>query len=84
MSSVVAFIVVLFLVLLALFLYRRRKAKKQDPESIPMTTEPKKTETIKAISDITIKERIGGGNFGDVYRGLWNVTSYIFLMFLKK
>jgi hypothetical protein len=37
----------------------------------------------KPITNIEIGERLGGGAFADVYRGIWNVKLF-FLMFLKK
>ena len=26
------------------------------------------------LKDVIVQDRIGGGNFGDVYRGTWQVT----------
>ena len=35
------------------------------------------------VSDIEIKERLGGGQFGDVYRGVWQGTTAVALKKLK-
>ena len=32
-------------------------------------------DTVKTLKDIDIQERLGGGNFGDVYRGIWQVIT---------
>jgi hypothetical protein len=57
--------------LIVLFLIWRRRNKKE--EATPEVA----METIKKdrfqLSDIEIHNRLGGGNFGDVYKGLWRV-----------
>ena len=35
------------------------------------------------MTDIEIQHRIGGGNFGEVYRGLWQDTTVVALKKLK-
>jgi hypothetical protein len=35
------------------------------------------------IKNVTIIERLGGGNFGDVYRGLWQGVTPVALKHLK-
>ena len=79
-ASVGGFIVIAVLAVI-LFIIMRRKRDKSNT-SVAMET----VDSIKSIvSDIVIKERIGGGNFGDVYRGLWNVNkNTIFLNVLYK
>ena len=58
--------------LLFVFL-RRRKQKKEDENLIAM--EPRKKDRYK-ITDIEIQEKLGAGNFGEVYKGLWKVTKF--------
>jgi hypothetical protein len=68
----------LCIALIAFLVIRRRNRKsiKNTPEKapedpIPMQTiiEPK----ITKITDITVKKRLGGGHFSDVYQGEWQV-----------
>ena len=39
---------------------------------------------VKKITDIEVLERLGGGQFSDVYRGLWMGTTVVALKQLKK
>ena len=44
---------------------------------------PKSTSSmfdVKTVSDIELLERLGGGQFGDVYRGLWMVLFPILIL----
>jgi hypothetical protein len=36
------------------------------------------------LTNITIQQRIGGGNFGEVYRGLWFVSDVIIISYSKQ
>jgi len=40
-------------------------------------------DTMATVENIEIKERLGGGNFGDVWRGLWNGQTEVALKSLK-
>ena len=80
----IGLVVLVALVIAAfIFLRRRQRRKPKEPESepepesnlLPMAPVKQAEPPVKSImSNIDIKERIGGGNFGDVYRGLWNVN----------
>lgn len=37
----------------------------------------------KPMDDVTVMERLGGGNFGDVYKGIWAGTTLVALKRLK-
>ena len=54
---------------------------------VPIVATPnkKKIEPVKAImSDIVLKEKIGGGNFGEVYLGLWHVRKFTIILISQK
>jgi hypothetical protein len=60
------------------FLYWRKKnATETSAELIPLQS------NWKTITDIKILERLGGGNFGEVYRGIWQSTTFVALKKLK-
>jgi hypothetical protein len=66
----------ILLVTVALFLFLRRRkqpASNMELEVIGM----------KDIKDIVIRERVGGGHFADVYRGMWNGVTPVALKKLK-
>jgi exopolysaccharide biosynthesis predicted pyruvyltransferase EpsI len=65
------------------FLIKRRKNNKKAGGDVELSASVKKTdelESIPVVKNVKIKERLGGGNFGDVYRGEWKgaqVTSIL-------
>jgi serine/threonine protein kinase len=52
-----------------IFLFMRRKRAVKDTQSLGLNEMES-----DAITNVEIGERIGGGNFGDVYKGTWNRT----------
>ncbi len=65
-TVVVGVIGIAIITLLALLLVRRRRGETSRGESSLV-----QLGDLKSIQEVTIKERLGGGNFGDVYKGHW-------------
>ena len=51
---------------------------------IPQSPSSSSVLDVKKITDIEVLERLGGGQFSDVYRGLWMGTTVVALKQLKK
>lgn len=75
---VVALVVVIAGLLIGIIIYRKRAKeatkrphKKSHDEDVEMVKIPHE----KVIKGVTIKDRLGGGNFGDVFRGDWRVEN---------
>lgn len=72
----ILFLIAIFL--LIIFIFFRRKKQEQTTELSLQTDK---------IENIIIKQRIGGGNFGDVYLGMWNyvkgLIKFVFFYFLQ-
>ena len=43
------------------------------PKIVNVVTRNQRSLKSQFLSNIEINQRIGGGNFGDVYRGVWRV-----------
>lgn len=71
-SAVGAFL----LINLAVAIFIRRAYKKRKLQYIEIPTVP----PIPMIKDVTVMERLGGGQFGEVYRGVVQVHKYLILM----
>ena len=69
----------------ALFiLAKRRRNNKPPKDDVPLesvitttTSAPVVAPVVTEIKDVEVKVRLGGGNFGDVYQGVWQVKNYI-------
>jgi serine/threonine protein kinase len=71
---VISALLLLTIAIIVVMIIRRRRSKTEsEPESsnssVPLQP------IADNLQDITIEERLGGGNFGDVYRGTWQVTT---------
>lgn len=64
-----ALLLLTFVVLLVFFI-KRRKSQSNPGSSFPLQHIADDT-----LHNVTVEERLGGGNFGDVYRGTWQVTT---------
>jgi predicted Ser/Thr protein kinase len=49
-----------------------KKAKKKEA-SLEMSV----VETMHTIKEVTVKEKLGSGNFGEVYKGEWKVKKIL-------
>jgi len=65
--------VILLLGLLALCLYGILRRRKHDPSATPLLGGGSQDSHI-GLGDIILGERIGKGNFGEVYKGFWHGT----------
>ena len=77
-AGYIALIVIVIAVVIAaiagIVFWRIKKAKQsneEEPSSLPMSRINSKMEA--NLTDIEVKERLGGGNFSEVYRGIWQV-----------
>eukprot|EP01114_Cavostelium_apophysatum_P001543 TRINITY_DN1133_c0_g1_i3.p1 TRINITY_DN1133_c0_g1~~TRINITY_DN1133_c0_g1_i3.p1 ORF type:complete len:1385 (+),score=262.55 TRINITY_DN1133_c0_g1_i3:75-4229(+) len=74
-------------VLVALLIMRSRKRKalktKADLELNPLPDQTPKINWQQGLKNIQIHERLGGGNFGDVYKGEWNGATAIALKMVR-
>ncbi len=71
-------VVLLLVGVLAVVLLRRRKNSESGRSEIPMRPTASASSTIsdfKSLKNVKVMNRLGGGNFGDVYKGVWNVRS---------
>eukprot|EP01118_Nematostelium_gracile_P008547 TRINITY_DN2831_c0_g1_i3.p1 TRINITY_DN2831_c0_g1~~TRINITY_DN2831_c0_g1_i3.p1 ORF type:complete len:664 (-),score=133.62 TRINITY_DN2831_c0_g1_i3:48-2039(-) len=66
-GSVGGFFFLLVAILIAIFIVRRRKRVNNDDNEIPLSSEPPKS----LLVGIEVKEKLGSGNFGEVYRGIY-------------
>lgn len=71
-------VVVLCLIIIVVFILLRLKRARDRHEDIPLSH---KVKNIKG--KITVQEKLGGGNFGEVYKGIWNDTTPVALKQLK-
>lgn len=62
-------------IIIVVLILRRRKSD-GSPEGINM-------QPLNDLQDIVIQERLGGGHYGDVYRGTWLGTTAVALKKLK-
>ena len=69
----------IIVIVIAFFLLRERKRK----NSTLVSRNSISLETRFQIKDIQIQNRLGGGNFGEVYRGLWKSITPVALKKLK-
>ena len=68
--------------LILVFWFRREKAISLEKKNVRILVHSIQLEN-NDLEGIEIKERLGGGNFGDVYRGIWDGTAEIALEELK-
>ena len=70
----------------ALFILAKRRRNNKPPpkDDVPLesvitttTSAPVVAPVVTEIKDVEVKVRLGGGNFGDVYQGVWQVKNYI-------
>eukprot|EP00027_Filamoeba_sp_ATCC50430_P000325 CAMPEP_0168555594 /NCGR_PEP_ID=MMETSP0413-20121227/8422_1 /TAXON_ID=136452 /ORGANISM="Filamoeba nolandi, Strain NC-AS-23-1" /LENGTH=763 /DNA_ID=CAMNT_0008586463 /DNA_START=44 /DNA_END=2335 /DNA_ORIENTATION=- len=57
--------------------------KQSEQYTISISMGSIQTDSSIAISNIEIKEKLGGGNFGEVFKGIWNGTTPVALKKLK-
>ena len=77
-GSVVGGIFLIGILILIIFLRRKRTFKKLPKQRNLTNSIELKSSVDKMILNIKIGERIGGGAFSDVYKGQWNVNKYTF------
>ena len=66
-----------------IFLKKRKPLQKEDKpvKKRDLTSSIElKSSVNKTITNIKIGERLGGGAFSDVYKGLWNVNKFVFIV----
>lgn len=60
----------ILLIVIAFLAFKRYKNRTQNDSNNEITMKF----LGKELQDIVVLERLGGGRFGDVYRGMWNVN----------
>eukprot|EP01114_Cavostelium_apophysatum_P007503 TRINITY_DN1960_c0_g1_i7.p1 TRINITY_DN1960_c0_g1~~TRINITY_DN1960_c0_g1_i7.p1 ORF type:complete len:2023 (-),score=364.09 TRINITY_DN1960_c0_g1_i7:465-6533(-) len=87
-GGAVAGVVVLlgaFAALLAFILVRRKRKQKQHrrDDEVPLSVVTRKSNDIPILQNVKVGQRLGSGNFGEVFHGVWNNGSQVALKKLK-
>jgi biopolymer transport protein ExbB/TolQ len=62
--SVVFFVLIISAIIAFILIRKRKKQEESDHIELPMLKH-------MMLDDVNINERIGSGNFGQVYKGVW-------------
>jgi hypothetical protein len=84
--SVAGVVVIVLVISVVLFVWlRKRKQRSEDDEDAPQEMHTKSTELDPDVylQDVVIKGKLGSGNFGEVYKGLWQGTTEVALKSLS-
>eukprot|EP01119_Soliformovum_irregulare_P012713 TRINITY_DN3318_c0_g1_i1.p1 TRINITY_DN3318_c0_g1~~TRINITY_DN3318_c0_g1_i1.p1 ORF type:complete len:621 (+),score=139.58 TRINITY_DN3318_c0_g1_i1:106-1968(+) len=68
----IAAVLVLGIVALCIFAFFKRRKNRRDPSLMPLLGSDPESQI--GLADINLAERIGKGNFGEVYKGYWHGT----------
>ena len=79
--GIVSAVLIVAIVVIGVIVTWKRK-RKQTAEHINASVELSATNG-SIVTGIEIQHQIGGGNFGEVYRGLWQATTVVALKKLK-
>jgi exopolysaccharide biosynthesis predicted pyruvyltransferase EpsI len=65
--------VVVAAALFAAFWWKRKQQKETKVADVPLQSVTTNVPVVTEIHDVEVKVKLGGGNFGDVYQGVWQV-----------